>query len=418
MTPILRRVAFLLALLLASLVPVGQSLEAQDTLRPAAVVNDEVISLLDLAMRTRLALLSSGTPDTPEARQRIVPQVLRTLIDERLQMQEAERAGISVPDEQIDQAMANLARQNGMNEEQFARFLTNQGILPSALRDQLRASLTWRTLAVRRFRPQVTITPEEIDEVVERAANDTSLQYRVGEIVLAVDTAVEEDRVRREAEQLIQQLRNGASFSGLARQFSQSATAQLGGDLGWVQPGELPSRLADTVRQMQIGEIAGPIRTPIGFHILRLAERRQGSAGEGRVALSQILLTLPANAGEQEVRAVRERARVARAEIDGCEDVGPVAQRFGSPGSGPLGQVALADLPPQLRATVADLPIGTPSEVIEVSGGLAVLVVCEREGGGIDRDRIERSLVDQRINRLAQRELQELRRNANIDIRI
>ena len=410
----LPRVVLLFGLL--SLVPPAV---AQDTLRPAAVVNDEVISLLDLAMRTRLAILASGAQDTPQVRERLVPQILRNLIDERLQMQEATRLDISVPDAQVDEAMRGLARQNGMNQDQFSNLLKSRGILPEALREQVQASLTWRVVALRRFRPQISVTEEEIDEVSRRLSSTADApQYRVSEIFLTVNSGVEEPQVRANAEQLIAQLNNGANFAGLARQFSQSAASQVGGDLGWLQIGEMPDEVAGAVQQLQVGSVAGPIRTLSGFHIVRLNDQRQGGGQEERVRLSQVVIAVPEGATGEALQAARNRAESVRARIASCEDVATVAQELGSTGSGDLGEIALSDLPPEIQNTIGNLPIGAPSTPVPTAGGLGVLVVCERQTGGIDRERIEQNLISQRIDRIAQRELQELRRNANIDIRI
>lgn len=407
-------------LILVGLLSIASATSAQDdTLRPAAVVNDEVISLLDLAMRTRLAILASGAQDTPQIRERLVPQVLRSLIDERLQMQEATRLDISVPDEQIDNAMSALARQNGMSRDQFFNLLRSRGILPEALRGQVEASLTWRSVALRRFRPQISVTDEEIDEVSRRLASAADApQYRVSEIFLTVNSGVEEPQVRANAEQLLAQLNNGANFAGLARQFSQSAAAQVGGDLGWQQIIEMPDEVARAVQQLQVGSIAGPIRTLSGFHIIRLTDQRQGGGQEERLRLSQVVIAVPEGASGEVLQAARNRAEAARTRIASCGDVAAAAQEFGATGSGDLGEIALSDLPPEIQNIVGNLPIGAPSTPVPTAGGLGILVVCERQTGGIDRGRIEQNLISQRIDRIAQRELQELRRNANIDIRI
>jgi len=139
------RAALSLAALTICLALTSGKLLAQtnDTLRPAAVVNDEVVSVLDLVMRTRLAILGSGVEDTPDIRRKIARQVLLRLIDERLQMQEAKRLSIEVPDSRVKEALEQLADQNNMNGQQFLQALRNLQILPSALLSQIRVELTW-----------------------------------------------------------------------------------------------------------------------------------------------------------------------------------------------------------------------------------------------------------------------------------
>jgi len=290
---------------------------AQDALRPAAVVNDDVISVLDLVMRTRLAILGAGAEDTPQIRQRFARQVLRRLIDEQLQLQEAERLEIRVTDEQVEDAIDRLVQQNNMTSEQFVRLLKRRQILPNYLRDQVRAQLTWQLFVQRRLRSSVVITPEEVDEVINRITSQKGgIERRVGEIFLSVESASQEAEVRQNAEKIFEELQIGGNFGGLARQFSQSASANLGGDLGWLPVGELQSELETVLAQMRPGTVSPPIRTLTGFYILLL-------------------------------RDVRETDR-----------------------------------------------------------------------NSVDRDRVQENLVQQRLDRLARRELQELRRAANVDIRL
>ncbi|HEY9344323.1 MAG TPA: SurA N-terminal domain-containing protein, partial [Inquilinus sp.] len=163
----------------------------------AAVVNDDVITVADLQMRMRLALMSSGLPATPDAQQRLVPQVLRLLIDEKLQGQEATRAGIAIPAQDVDRALASIAGQNKMSTQQLFTMLKSTGVPQSALEDQVRAQLGWRQLIQRRFVSQVEVSDTQIDEVVERLkANQGKPQYLVASIFLAVDQDAGEAQVK------------------------------------------------------------------------------------------------------------------------------------------------------------------------------------------------------------------------------
>ena len=280
--PPIARAALALSMLLLCLALAGGKALAQsqgnDTLRPAAVVNDELISVLDLVMRTRLAILGSGVQDTPEIRRRIARQVLLRLIDERLQMQEAARLSIAVTDDQVNQALEQIASQNNMGGQQFLQALRNANILPSALLDQIRAELTWQNVVQTSLRRDVEIRPQEVDAVVERILGGSDhRQYRVAEIVLTVPDAQQEEEVWQNALRLVQEARDGANFSGLARQFSESGTANLGGDLGWVSGGQLQEELNEILTEMSPGQISDPIRTLTGFTILLLRDTRDAT---------------------------------------------------------------------------------------------------------------------------------------------
>lgn len=408
------------ALLICALAPAVQNAgAAQDLLRAAAVVNDEVISVFDLDMRLRLAILATGQKDNRKLRDRMTAQVIRTLIDEQLQKQEAERLGITITDEQVTNGAEEIARRNKLTIEGFAGLLERRGILLEAFLDQIRGQLTWSALVVRRLRPSVQISNEEVEEVVRRiAANRGTRLRRVSEIFLAVDTALREDEVRRNAERLLEQLRAGARFSSLARQFSESATAARGGDLGWIQNGQLPEEIDKALARMRPGMLSRPIRTLSGFHILLLGEEKQTSLGEVMLHLKQILIAIPSGASEEQRRAAAERAGQARERIAGCAGLDALAGEIGAPGSGDLGTVKSSNLPAPIRDAVMALPIGQPSRPVSVSGGLAVLVVCNRAESGIDRQRIAERLTAERLDMLARRYMRDLRRSANVDIRL
>ncbi len=321
------------ALLICALAPAVQNAgAAQDLLRAAAVVNDEVISVFDLDMRLRLGILATGQKDNRKLRDRMMAQVIRTLIDEQLQKQEAERLGITITDEQVTNGAEEIARRNKLTIEGFAGLLERRGILLEAFFDQIRGQLTWSALVVRRLRPSVQISNEEVEEVVRRiAANRGTRLRRVSEIFLAVDTALREDEVRRNAERLFEQLRAGARFSSLARQFSESATAARGGDLGWVQNGQLPEEIDNALARMRPGMLSRPIRTLSGFHILLLGEEKQTSLGEVMLHLKQILIAIPSGASEEQRRAAAERAGQARERIAGCAGLDALAGEIGAP---------------------------------------------------------------------------------------
>ena len=400
--------------LIMILMPHGATAQ-QDLLRAAAVVNDEIISTLDLAMRTRLAILVTGQVSSPGVVARTMPRVLRRLIDERLQAQEAQRLKLEVPDDQVASAVNQIAQRNKMTSEDFVKHLKVGGVLPGALVEQVRAQIIWQTLIERRLRPSVQVTDEEVDEVIGRiVANRGAMEHRVSEIFLAVDSFLQENEVRDNAERLFQEITAGADFGAVARQSSQSATAARGGDLGWVKDGQLAEELSRLLANMRPGTLSRPIRTSRGFRIIFLRDQRQISVGDVTLNLRQVLVAIPADASDEQRRAAGTRAEVLRERIDGCNDV----EKLGSPGSGDLGAIKMSELPPAVRQAVADLPIGQPSRPVRTGAGLSVLLVCAREEVAIDRDPIREQLVSERLDVLIRRYMRDLYRNANVDIRI
>ena len=395
-----------------------QPASGQQTLRAAAVVNDQVISQLDVEMRMRLVMLSAGISPQQADRGRLRDQVMRNLINEQLQLQAAERFGFSVSADEIDEAIQRVAQNNNMSADQFLSILRQNDVTVETFREQLRANLAWQKVIGNRLARDVSISDEDVDDAVERyRSRQGERQYRVREIFLAVDDEQELPRVRQTAQRLIQQLRQGAEFGALARQFSQSPTAADNGVIGWVTPENLPEAVGEQVTQMQSGQLAGPVRGYNGLHIVNLMDTRVLSPGNETVELRQLFAPVPDGAGEDAVAEAKQRLNRLAEPAEGCGNFNALADDTDAARTSDLGEVKMSALPDDIRPKVADLPLQTPSEPLQVAGGYAVLMVCERSGG-IDREQIRQNLQRDRLNMLAQRYMRDLRRQANIEIQM
>ncbi|WP_448206608.1 peptidylprolyl isomerase [Azospirillum sp. sgz302134] len=442
--------------------------------RIAAVVNDEVISLSDVYARIRLALLNAGAQDSAETRQRLTPQVLRQLVDERLQIQEAKRLGITVPTSEIDDAIKRIADQNRMARPQLENLMKSQGVPLSTLQEQVRALLAWQRVMQRRIRQEVVVGDEEVEAVMQRIkANIGKPEYLVAEIFLAVDSPDQDDEVRRTADRLVEEVRRGGNFAALARQFSQSAGAAAGGDMGWVRSGELNPELDKVLTSMRPGQMSAPVRTATGYHVMLVRSQRAfgssaatGGASEGeappppppqprpqprpdlaktKVNMKQIVL--PAQS-KDELKAVQAQAEKLRKSIKSCADFEEKAKATGVPESGDMGTLRAKDLPAGLQQLVVAIPVGQPSPVLMSPGGAVILIVCKRDMPMIQpppapepqpvaapappppapidpkdikmppREEIERDLVNERADLLSRRYLRDLRRAAFVEVRI
>lgn len=412
-------VASLIGLLLA-VAPAGAALEQ----RIVAVVNDQVISGQDLNERLQLVTLTSGIPDSEQARARLAPQVLRSLIEERLQLQEAERLGITVEESEIQQALANIAERNRMSVEAMQRFLQQNGIELATLLAQVRAQIAWVKVVNRQIVPRVTVSVDQLDMAVEEAQrNAGEPEYLLSEIVLPVDNPAQAQVVAEDAERLVQTLREGASFESLAAQVSAAASAERGGDVGWVRSSAVPPELRDTLESMRENEISEPIASTVGYHIFWLRDRRLNqtatdASGGIEVELAQILLPLD---GQSDVEAVRARAAELRDGLGDCTAVEEAAAELDAPNSGRLGWLRLGDLPAGLRQAVSGLPVGQISAPLQGPSGIHLLMVCDRrepEGSTVQRDEIAERLQRERVERLARRYLRDLRKAAFVEVRL
>lgn len=242
----------------------------------AATVNDDAVTVSDVEDRMHLILISSGMPENEEMRAKLRPQVVDTLIEERLRMQEAERLEIKVPDEDIEKGLATIAQQNNMSLEQFRAMLNSGKINVRTLKSQIESQLAWGKVIQKKLRPQVTVSDADVDErIAKLEASIGKTEYLLAEIFLPVESAKEDPQARQLADRLVQEMRTrSAPFPAVARQFSRAPGASHGGDMGWIQQGQLPEMLETAVAGLEKGHITDPVRAPNGYHILLLRDKR------------------------------------------------------------------------------------------------------------------------------------------------
>ena len=404
----------------------GSASRAQDSQRIAAVVNDEVISVYDLVTRIDLVVATTGLQNNAEVRRDIAPQVLQNLINERLQFQEGARLGIQITEDQMARAVASLEDDSGAPSGSFFEFLQTSGLNREAALEQIRAQIVWGTAVRRKLGPNIVVGQEEIDAARERMeAGQNEPIFRIAEIFLGVPNRTDEQAVAADARQLAAQLQaGGVDFGALARQFSQSATAAVGGDLGWVQVGQLAPEIARLVVTMQEGDFSAPIRSVEGFHIVALLERQEPRAtatGDVSVELVQVVLPVtgePGSVAENEQRAL---AQEVERTVRSCADMRELSKVVGNELSGDLGTMKLDELPNPIRQAVANLAVDQPSAPVRTVNGYHVLMVCaRRETGGrvIDDEMIRRDLANRRLDLLARRYLRDLRTASFIEVRV
>jgi peptidyl-prolyl cis-trans isomerase SurA len=396
---------------------------AQET-RIAAIVNDDVVSLDDLANRMRLVMRSSGIEDTTENRQRIASQVLRDLIDDKLKMQEVKRLNVSVPKDEVDDAFHRIEQNNNMPKGALDQFLSDAGIPRSALTDQITASLGWNKLVRNRLLQDVTISEEEINEVVTQLQQDADVpQDRVFEIFIAIDNPSQADEAKGTADRLIQQISAGSKFQAVAQQFSQSPSAAQGGDIGWVTPNQMLPELGKALEKMKPGQMSYPVRTTAGYYILYLVDSHkigQPDPNEAQLSLVQVTLPVAQSATSEEQQQVLIQAQQISSTAKSCGELAKVGRERAPQSSREIPSIRAGELPVQLRQVVLGLAIAEASKPLPVPGGIGILMVCERKdppGGLPSREEITERLGQARLDALARRYLRDLRRSAYVDIR-
>lgn len=399
------------------------SAAAQES-RIEAVVNADVITADDVAGRLKLVMASSGMQDTPENEKRLAPRVVRSLIDEKLQLQEAKRLDVKVTDEEVAQAIAGIEQRNNMQKGGLDAFLKQSGIPRYTLIDQITASMSWEKLVRGKLMRDVSVSDEEVNEVLTRYKEDIGKpQSRVSEIFLAVDNANQEEEVKKLADRLVQQIVGGANFATVAQQFSQSPTAAVGGDLGWVTPADLGSPRGEAIEKMQPGQVSYPIQSRAGYYILEVNERRtlgQVNPDDTVLSLAEVVFPLSPTATAEERQAAEAQATEVSNTAKSCGEMAKIGREKSPQLSTQIPSVKAGDLPPDLRPKVMDLPIAQASKPLPLRGGIGVIMVCEKKaptGGMPTREDIIENISRQRLDALARRYLRDLHRTAFVDIR-
>jgi len=430
----------LAAVLLLAVMPAAEAQQAADTTPRraarlsaaegaaiAAVVNGDVISHGDVDHRARLFALSTGLPVNQDVLERLVPQVRRQLIDERLRLQELQRRGIVVGDRDIAAAIAEIEASNRMAPGTLRLRLGAAGVDLRTMIDQVRVQLGWNRLLREILGRNAEVSPTEIAELEAALRGQVGqTEWRVAEIFVPISDARQTADAQRFADTIIAQLRAGASFGVVAAQFSQSQTALQGGDLGWVQGNQLDPEVLRVVQIMPPGAVSNPIRVPGGLSIIILRGKRvigsdNATVATVRQAFFAFATRLNPAAPSDAQRAVLEKARAAAAAARSCEDIERVNAESGSGRQSDPGELRIDAVPAgPLRELVGSIPLGRASQPLIAEDGVAVLMVCARETKnlGIPSQReLSQRILSERVELTGRQLMRDLQRRAVIDLR-
>ncbi len=393
--------------------------------KATAIVNGDIVTDTDVDHRLGLVVMANGG-QIPDAERRMLRlQVLRNLIDEKLEIQAASENDVSIPDTEVDQAYQRVAANFQQTPEQFADYLRQGGSSPESIRQQIRAELAWGRLLRKRIEPFVNVGDEEVEAIIHKLEQSKGEEeYRVGEIFLSA-TPETQDQVMLDGARIVEQIRNGASFVAYARQFSEASTAAVGGDLGWVRVEQLTPALQGLVATMPRGGVSDPVIVPGGVSVIALIDSRRILAPDPAnaiLSLKQMTIALDPDITEQAARQLASGIQQRTQDMGGCGRADAVAKELGADIVS-NDQIRLGDLPPQLQEILGQMPVGTATPPFgSAQEGLRVLVLCGRDDAPVNAsmpsfDQVYSQLNDQRVNSAARRYLRDLRRDAVIDYR-
>jgi peptidyl-prolyl cis-trans isomerase SurA len=415
--------------------PVGaQSLPAPEIVeidRIVAVVNDDVIVHSELQTRMRMVveqLESSGVP--APSRDVLEKQVLEQLILDRLQMQMAASTGIRIDDETLNRQIADIARQNKLSLREFRDILERDGYNFAAFREEIRNELIKSRVQQRQVQDRVQITDRDIDNYIATRAKQggNNPEYRIGHILIAVPDGASPEELadaRDEAEDILARLNAGANFGRTAAAESDGRQALEGGDLGWRKSGELPTLFEEVVPKLEKGEVSDVIRSPSGFHLIKLVDVR----GAERHVINQtharhILIKTNEVVSSSDARS---RLGMLRSRILNGADFNELARaNSDDPGSavkgGDLGWLSPGDTIPAFEKSMEALEPGEISRPFETQFGWHIVQVLGRRDRDSTKEVQRAKAAEQLRNRRIDEELQgwfrQIRDEAYIEYRL
>ena len=399
--------------------------------RVVAVVDSGVImeSQLNSRVEEILIRLKNDKAELPPLNL-LEEQVLDRLIIEEIQLQLADRAGIKISDSELNQTLSRVSSQNNLSLEEFRLKLEAEGTSYKSFRDTIKKELIIQRVQRGKVGAKIDISEQELENFINSEEGRTQLaeQYNVQHILLSVKSGLSEiqiEAIGNEAVSLLERLENGESFEKLAASYSAGQKALEGGFLGWRTSAELPSLFAEVVSGLTVGEVAQPVRSGAGFHILKLTEKRGNTVKFLDQTLARHILVQPSeirteNQAEVLINDIYKRLKEG-------EDFKQLARQFSEdPGSkmdgGELGWSNPGDYDPAFEMTLNATEIGQLSEPIKSSFGWHIIEVMDRRNEDVSQEeqknRAYQIIFKRKFDQELQSTLIELRAEAYVDIKL
>ena len=385
-----------------------------------ATVNDSVITGFDLRQRMLLLIAMTQVQPTPENIPAIQQQALNALVDERLQVQElANYEDLVVSDQRVEEEITAMAQEVGASPQAYVEFLAQGGIRPSTLREQLRTQIGWSQLVGGRFQSRARVSRSAVTAAMRQVSEAASKkQYLIGEIYIESARVGGQQAALNGANQLVQQMVQGAPFQAVAQQFSAAPSATRGGDAGWVVEGTMQPALQQALDQLDVGQLSRPIPVDGGVYIVYMRDKRDG-ASASLVQIKQVMIELPDTASEAEVAAATQRLEALRPQLTCDTMLARATSEQGLLGAD-LGEADVQNLAPQFQQVARSAEVGSVSTAVRTPLGVHLLGVCGRRVGGTEApnpQEVENQLFRQNLATLGRRYMRDLREDALIEMK-
>ena len=401
--------------------------------RIVAVVNKEVITYSELSEAVASAerqLKRMNTPSPP--RSLLERQVLERLIIDKAQLQMARETGLRVDELQVDRAVERIADSNKMTLADFRKALEADGLSFAAWRGDVRDQMLMSRLREREVDNRVTVSDGEVDMFLEQSKGrgGAGMEYNLAHILLRVPEQASPERIadaRRRADKALAEVRSGASFAQVAASYSDAQDALQGGTLGWRSHERLPELFSSALAAMNPGDVSEVLRSPAGFHLLKLLDRRGAGPSEGAVLQTRMRhILIRTNEAVSESDARRRLETLRERIVTGGEDFGALARVHSEDGTsargGELDWVYPGDTVPEFERAYAALRIGEVSQPVRTQFGYHLIQVLERRSSDLSPERrrlqARQALRDRKAEEAYQEWLRQLRDQTYVDLRL
>lgn len=404
--------------------PAVGGLSATDAAAMVATVNGQVITTQDVAARAKLLALSMGMKPTPDILSRLVPQVIKQLIDQTLQQQEINKLGVTVSSQELADTISHIEQGNNLHPGGLQQKLEASGVPYATLLAQLRTNLGWQKVLHQVLGPGLEPTKGDIN--AQKSALLASLdapQYHLAEIFIPVTDPSDETTAKNFAKTVITQLRQGAPFPIVAAQFSQAPTALDGGDLGFLPLSRLDPQVADVIARMPPGAISDPVRVPGGYEIVQLiAKHDVGNQLQTILDMRQAYGQYPqpvsgGQLGPVQINFITGFMNKAQS-IKSCDGISALNAAYGNIHPSDPGPVNLATVtPPPFQQLLAALPLNTISRPLVEATGVTVVMICSRKQEKPQLpsdDDIANMIINQRVELESEQMMDQLRHRSVI----
>lgn len=409
-------------LLLFCCLPFASLAQEEPQLGIAAIVNDEVISTIDVDDRMQFLIATTKMSDTPETRKRLMSQVIRQLVDETLQLQEATKLNFTVTDADVAEAVGLIEKSQNKPAGSMMAKLEEWGIPPDTFLRQIRSQVAWSKIIRSKIRPLVKVSDEEVEmgRVQSVGGGDRS-EVKISLLSLSVDQPEQEKDVRDLGEKLVREIEGGAQFADVARNLAPgSLTEEL-----WVPMASLDPSLARLLQTAEPGTISSPVRTPDGYTIVQLLDRRIAANtihSDSELLLKDILLKLKPDASQAEAETLLTIGREVARYPGNCRDktVSGIDDLEAVDIETSFVHTRLSELSETIRNVVASLSVGSVSEPFATEEGIRLFMLCERVDAPPDLNNKEETytrLMNQKLELQARKYMRDLRREAYVEFR-